>query len=581
MKSEIFRNVNVILDLISLRDKFYTLYIILIMTFTSLTEVISIGALVPLLEILNDSSTKSNIFEEYAYFSKLFDVQEANIKQFTVVMFCILISLSALFRVYQTRLITKFSFSIGLKISYKIYENVLNQSYAYHITKNSNDIISSITMKVNAIVRGLVYPIFNIISGIILTMAILFALLKVSPLLSSVTLISVVLAYLLIYLFFRVNLKKCSAILSEQNTNLFKILRESLTNIRDVILGNKQNHFLKSYYEIDKEFRSAQAESFIIQTTPRFFIEAAAIIIILTLYLIVPTKHGGESTIFVIGAIVYGTQRLLPVMQLIYSSAAAIKTTNRTVIDTLKFLTDPTINNRSLNRLVPRFSEKIEFRNVSFAHQGSERNSLSEVSIEIPVGARVGITGQTGSGKTTFCDLVAGLIEPTTGDILVDGVAFKSLNFEQWHSNVSYVPQDITLQDVTIAENIAFGEGIANIKFDRLALAIEKSGSRDFVERLSTGIYANVGENGINFSGGQRQRIAIARSLYQDFKILILDEATSALDKKTENSINEIIYSLGSDITIFMIAHRTENLDQCDMILNFENGQLHKVKQEN
>ena len=577
MNLELLGNIRTILDLVSSKEKFHLLYIIIIMTFASLAEVISIGALIPLLELFSNSNSQSNILNDYAHIFEAFNVQENNIKNFTVVIFCIFIALSALFRVYQVRLITKFSFSIGLTISYKIYENILSQNYAYHIANNSSEIISSITMKVNAIVRGLIYPILNIISGIILIMAILFALLKISPLLSSITLVCVGVAYLAIYLFFKSTLKKCSVVLSEQNTNLFRVLRVSLTNIREVILGSKQNHFLEIYYEIDKQFRSAQADSFIIQATPRFFIEAAAIIIILTLSISIPAKHDGGSIIIAMGAIVYGIQRLLPVMQLIYSSVAAIKTSNRTVIDTLKFLNKPLRQSRTMERFGQLFKEKIEFKNVSFAHQTSDRNSLSEISIEIPIGARVGITGQTGSGKSTFCDLVAGLLEPTKGCILVDGIEINSLDLEAWHSIVSYVPQDINLKDGTIAENIAFGEDPANIQLDRLKSAIDNSGSKEFIERLSGGIHSNVGENGINFSGGQRQRLAIARSLYQEFKILILDEATSALDKKTESIISDMIYSLGSDKTIFIIAHRIEILEQCDLIINFENGRISEV----
>ncbi len=574
MNSQFLKNISVIFGLISWKEKFHILYIILIMTFASFAELISIGTLVPLLEILNDTNNQSNIIDRYVYLLNLFNITETNLKGFLVTIFCVLITLSGVFRIYQTRLITRFSFNIGLTISYKIYENILNKNYAYHIANNSSDIISSITMKVTAVVRGLIYPILNIISGIILTTAILYALLILSPLLSSITLISVGLAYLLIYLFFKSTLKKCSTVLSEENTNLFQVLRDCLTNIRDVILGNKQNYFLQSYYETDKRFRAAQADSFIIQTTPRFFIETAAIIIILLLSVAIPTKQDGGSTLIAMGAIVYGTQRLLPVMQLIYSSIAAIKTSNKTVIDTLKFLDHILLDSQLIGQQLPSFKKKIEFKNVTFAHQEAERSSLQDINFEIPIGARVGITGQTGSGKSTFCDLVAGLLEPTTGNILIDGVKFASLNFKEWHSIISYVPQDITLQDATIAENIAFGEGSSNIDLRRLQSAIDNSGSREFIERLSKGIYSNAGENGINFSGGQRQRLAIARALYQNFQILILDEATSALDKKTEDVIKKMIYSLDSDKTIFIIAHRPDILEQCDIIVHFEHGQI-------
>jgi ATP-binding cassette subfamily B protein len=577
MNNILKKNITKIFAILNKKEKIKLVYIVLIMVLSSVVELISIGTVVPVLGVISDPGSTSNIYANYGALFNILNISEEKINNFLVISFCVVIAICGAFRVYQIRLITNFSFSIGLNISYTIYEKILLQKYEKHILNNSSDIISSITMKVNAVVRGLIYPILNIISGLILIFAILFAVLSISPLLSGITLFSVSITYFFIYTTFRSTLANYSKVLSEKNTSIVQILRESLTNIRDVIIGSKQKYFLESYYETDKEFRNAQAHSFIIQSTPRFFIETSAIIIIILIASSLPMQASANNSLILMGGIVYGTQRLLPIMQLIYSSISAIKTSHDTVNDTLKFLTDPVENMLEKQQEEIIFNHKLEFKNVSYIYPNTDYTSLKNINLLVSKGSRVGIIGRTGSGKSTFSDILTGLLDPSGGDILIDGMNVKTLNHKKWHTKIGYVPQDINMLDATIAENVAFGVKHESIDFSHVQYAIKSAGADEFISRLENGAHSWAGENGINFSGGQRQRLAIARALYRDFEILVLDEATSALDKFTEKTIQDLIYSADSKKTIFIIAHREELLSKCDVIVEFFDGSIKSV----
>lgn len=568
------KNFKIIWSILDKLQKIKLFYIIAIIFLSSFAELISIGSVIPVLSIIGDPKSSASLYSSYGHYINSVYVNEENFNNILILGFCILLLITGAFRIYQTRLITHFSFNIGLTISYKIYKSILFQDYAKHIVQNSSEIISSITMKVNAVVRGFIYPLLNIVSGTAIFLSIIYAVLRLSPTLSLFTLSTVGLAYILIYLSFRRTLTLCSSILSEQNTALFKVLNESLINIREVILGAKQNYFLKSYYTIDEKFRSAQARSFIIQTTPKFFIETSAMIIIVALATIFSKGSSGENSLIVMGAIVYGIQRLLPVMQLIYSSVSSMRTNFDAASDALKFVIDP-------NEIVERYSDlnlhhfdRIIMKNVSYKYPSSNHMSLTDISLEIEKGSKIAITGRTGSGKSTFADILAGLIEPTDGKIILDQSVLESLKFREWQCNVGYVGQNVNLREGTIAENVAFGVDKNFIDYSKVKAAIQRAGAEDFVNKLEDGVKSNVSENGLNFSGGQRQRIAIARAFYEPFEILIFDEATSALDKDTEQIIKDVIYSLSADKTVFIIAHGQEIISKCDMIIEFENGQI-------
>lgn len=199
---------------------------------------------------------------------------------------------------------------------------------------------------------------------------------------------------------------------------------------------------------------------------------------------------------------------------------------------------------------------------------------MKNLNLTINANNVIGLVGPSGSGKSTAIDILLGLIEPTSGKVLVDGTAINSQNKRSWQDKIGFVPLSIFLSEGTIAENVAFGVPTREISTDAVQQALELARLGEFIASLNAGIEAPVGERGIQLSGGQRQRIGIARALCHNLPILIFDEATSALDGITEKIIMESIHAFHGLKTIIMIAHRLKTVEKCDCIYFLVDGRI-------
>ncbi len=226
-------------------------------------------------------------------------------------------------------------------------------------------------------------------------------------------------------------------------------------------------------------------------------------------------------------------------------------------------------------RLVPvrKLDGALSLRNVGFQFGSKDSPKiLDDISFEVPAGKLVAIVGRSGSGKTTLIKCLAGLLEPTEGTILFDGLELKTLNYRDLRRQIGFVLQDNYLFNDTIARNIGFGDDEPDM--DRVIWASRAANVHQFAERLPAGYETRVGESGLTLSGGQKQRIAIARALYCQPPILIFDEATSALDTESEKVIKENMEKLMKGRTSFVIAHRLSTIRNADVILVLEKGRL-------
>jgi HlyD family secretion protein len=182
--------------------------------------------------------------------------------------------------------------------------------------------------------------------------------------------------------------------------------------------------------------------------------------------------------------------------------------------------------------------------------------------------------GANGSGKTTLMDVIAGLLTPTSGQLLIDGIPLDENSRAAWPARIAYVPQNIFILDSSIARNIAFGVAPDDIDPPRMARAARAARLDDLIESLPGGYDHNVGERGIQLSGGQRQRIGIARALYKEAPVLLLDEAMSALDRMSEAELMCVLETLRGSRTIILIAHRLGMVRRCDVIFQLEAGRV-------
>ena len=231
----------------------------------------------------------------------------------------------------------------------------------------------------------------------------------------------------------------------------------------------------------------------------------------------------------------------------------------------------PDVAERPHARPLKRATGAIEFRGVGFAYD-NQHLVLDGVSFTMEAGTRLGIAGRTGAGKSTLMSLLMRFYDPSTGQILLDGVDLRDYKLAELRNQFAIVMQEPVLFSTSLAENIAYGRPGAS--FQDIVTAAKVANAHDFIVTLPQGYDTLVGERGMRLSGGERQRIALARAFLKDAPILILDEPTSAIDVATETLIMEAMQRVMAGRTALMIAHRLSTLDICDARIVIEQGHI-------
>lgn len=215
---------------------------------------------------------------------------------------------------------------------------------------------------------------------------------------------------------------------------------------------------------------------------------------------------------------------------------------------------------------------EIELRNVSFGYANESRSVLSDINLKIKAGTMVALVGESGGGKSTLTKLFPRFHDPTSGEVLWDGVDLKDTTLESLRKQIALVTQETVLFNDTVRHNIAYGKPDATDREIEEAALI--AFAHDFIREMPDGYDTIVGERGIFLSGGQRQRLAIARAVLVNAPVLILDEATSALDAESERLVQQAIANLVRDRTTIVIAHRLSTVRRADVIVVMEAGQI-------
>ena len=215
----------------------------------------------------------------------------------------------------------------------------------------------------------------------------------------------------------------------------------------------------------------------------------------------------------------------------------------------------------------------IRFENISFSHP--DKPVLKKASAIVYQYQLNSFVGLSGAGKTTLVDLLCGLHQTGSGQILINGIPLNELDTRHWRRQIGYVTQENSLLNSSIKDNVSLGD--PNYSNDQIITALAKAKAMDFVAELPMGIETVVGENGAQLSGGQRQRILIARALVHSPRLLILDEATSALDSQTELALSQIFKALSHEITVISISHRPAIVDISDHVYQLSDGKLSKI----
>jgi len=487
---------------------------------------------------------------------------------------CTLISLLSLW-IYQL-----FSQKIGADFSNRLFAYYLDKEWLFHARNNSSSLTSNIALESRRISNGIIVHLMHINSRGILAVLMSVAVFIYNFYAALLITIIFSLAYIAIYWFVEKRMLTNGRIMSNVNASRFKLMNEGFGGIRDTILLDRSEIFKLRFFEENRKLARTTTENSTLAHGPKYITELAAFgtLILVILYTTIFTQASVSSILGLLSFFALAGFKLLPAFQQIYYSISTIQgniASFERLEDDLK--ESASFNTQSISNLDKkelRLKNELSFKNISFKYPGKNETTIKNLSFDIKAFSKVGLVGYSGSGKSTIADLIAGLIQPDSGEINVDGNPLTKEKLRKWQNTIGFVSQKVFLTDASIKENIAFGLSEDRIDYDRLADALEKSNLTNFVNTLESGINTIVGERGVQLSGGQCQRIGIARALYENSSVLILDEASSALDGITEKKIMKEVDMLRESKTIIIIAHRINTIKDCDEILLFDEGKI-------
>jgi len=529
-------------------------------------------------EILQNNLTILKIFS-------YFGLNIIKINLYIVLLFVVLILLSAFLKILLQYYNTKVVNVLALEFSNKLYKFFLNLDYSEFIKFNSSEIITMLTRNVEHFSTLLFYCFLFFTNFFLLFSIIIFCVFFI-PINILFILLFIAFLYLISGIFVRNKINKISVIIANYYSSRENSLKQSLGYIRELILDNSSSFFLLKSNKLEKEYRDSNALGQLISNAPKLFIETLVfvLVVIFSFYSVDYLKISKNEVLSYLGVVIYALFRILPIAQNIFGAwsniAANKESTSRLLdfFDKINAYEDRAENiETEYNNII--FFDRLNFKSVSldFSRDNISFSILKQINFEVNRGDVVGIVGETGSGKSTLLDLISGIIKPTSGSILINHSILDNMKINSWRTNISLVPQQIYILNDTIIRNISLNSEITNDLIEKIIQICKLVCLDEFINSLPNKYRTIIGENGIDFSGGQRQRIGIARALFKNRQLLILDEATSALDTTTEKKIIENIISYYSGKTIIISTHKKSNLTYCTKVYQIKNHSLEKI----
>jgi ABC-type multidrug transport system fused ATPase/permease subunit len=492
---------------------------------------------------------------------------------------------ASVFTIATQAIVAKYVGSLGHWLRMQLLFKYYSQPYPYFVARNSAVLTKKANHDVYMFTTFLLAPFCEFFARLFTTIVIIAGLLVLEPMVTLVAGAFFGCFYLLFMRLTRNRVRTINEVSRETSQGLSRLIQQFIAGMRDIKLRDAGSYFIDEVDAISSRYVKAGVASSWIAGLPRNLIEPIAFAGTITWAMAALSAGRLEAVLPTLGVMAMAGYRLLPNLQTLYN-ALHLVATNRFSLDELAEELD--FSSPSYPVRIPReaewapvltdgtplFTEAIELRDITFAYAGAERPTLQGINLRIERGQSIGFVGQTGSGKSTLINILLGLYEPTSGEILVDGKPLGKPVPPKWHLRIGYVPQEIFLMDETLLRNIALGVPENKIDHERMKKAIVSAQLQEVIDKMPQGLETQVGERGVMLSGGQRQRVGLARALYFDPEMLILDEGTSALDNETEARFMRAVESLQGEITVISIAHRLSTVRACNAIYVLINGKV-------
>ena len=547
-------------------------------------ELFGVSLFMPLVEVIStpDKIRSSRILSHFVDALSLEDMTQVFVALAVAIIIIYVVKNVYLSVLYY--FLYRFIFNNQLVISTRLISCYLRKPYAYHLDKNTSEMIRNIMMDTERLFQ-LILQFMNLMSELLMSLLlIIYLLLSDTAMTVSIACILTVFmgGYMLLT---HKRVKRYGKINQDYEGRMHQAIEEALGAVKDIKILHREDYFVERFENSGRYKMSSIVNMNFFGAVPKYLIEMVCIVGILAV-MIVKALMGNDMNTMIpqLAAFAVAAFKMLPSVGKIsnYLNGITFLTPSIDLIyNDLKDTEDMLRIEHKDESNAPDTSDadSISVDHVSFAYSGGERNVLDDVSFSIPVGSSVGFIGTTGSGKSTMADVILGILKPQKGTIRFGSMDIGEYPFT-WSKKLAYIPQSIYLADESIKENIAFGIREQDIDEDKVWAAIEEAQLTTFIRSLPGGINTGVGERGVRLSGGQRQRIGIARALYGDPELLVLDEATSALDNETEKAVMDAIDSLHGRKTMIIIAHRLTTIKNCDLIFEVKDGQIRGVARE-
>jgi len=542
----------------------------------AVAEVGTIGSVFPFLALLSQQTGTVHLPWLPTLFASLGGMLGLSAIVAAALIFAAFAVIAGVIRLELAWLTVDFVFRAGHELSVETQQRILSQPYSFYISRNSSTLISA-TGKVEMLLFDLALPIIQLLTAAFIGAFLLIGLLFINPLATAIAAAAFLALYGLVSATIAGRLIRNSSIVGSAYQERLQVEQESLSGIRDVIIDNSQAAHVDLFGRVNERLARARASTNFIAQAPRFVVESIGMIIVVGIALLLSQRTGGIAMALpFLGALALGAQRLLPLVQTMYtgwSLAAGHTSILQEVIDLLRLPLPQ--GHAATPEHALEFKDRIRFVDVTFAYPARRQPAIHGISFDVAQGSMVALTGRTGSGKTTLADLLMCLIQPTEGEILVDGQRLTPSNVGVWQQSIAHVPQSVFLADASIARNVALSRPHEPLDPARVASALRTAELDEFVAGLPEREDTLIGERGVRLSGGQRQRLGLARAIYKDAPVLVLDEPTSALDDATEEAIMDALERLRKEgRTIIIIAHGTSTVSRCDMVVRLHNGRI-------
>jgi ABC-type multidrug transport system fused ATPase/permease subunit len=534
-------------------------------------ELGTIGSIIPFLSVLTDPQAIARLPAPAA---RLIGASSDPLV-IAAILFAAFVMISGAVRLQLARSTQDFAFGLNHELLLDVQRRFLWQPYRFHTERNTSTLLA-VLEKVELLVFEVIMPLMQAFISAFIAVFILAALLYIDAFTALVAGAAFAIVYLGVSAIARKRLAKNSEITTRGYNQRIKIIQESLGGIRDVIIDGSQSTYLAILERANAMLSGARADTVFISLAPHYIIQSVGMVILAAVAVAVAERGTAfASVVPTLGAIALGAQRLLPLLQQVYSGFSTSSGYRGIFGEVVESLQLPIELPSGAQAKPITLKRKISVENLGFTYSGRRNPTLTALSFDIPKGTSVALIGETGSGKSTLADLLMGLIEPDEGRICIDGEPLSRKTRRQWQRNIAHVPQSIFLADASIERNIALSLPDETPDRDRVIEATKKAQLHEFVASLPAGYDTHVGERGIRLSGGQRQRLGIARAIYKDAPVLVLDEATSALDYDTEAAVVEALTALQREgRTIIIVAHRLSTVEHCDLIARLDHGRL-------